>query len=85
MDAACWRNGGGMNPNALSFKPSPPAAVLGPVPATERMPCRFFLIGACKYGSRCVFSHDVPRKEESFMQGSSEPNVSLNRQPCDRS
>lgn len=85
MDVARRKSGGALNPNATSFQPSPPAAVVKPMLDGERLPCRFFLIGACKYGSRCVFSHDMPGEVESFTQGSSDPKVSLDQQPYDHS
>nr|CRX79022.1 hypothetical protein [Leucosporidium scottii] len=45
---------------APSTSPADADVNLPPRDVARNIPCRFFPLGACKYGDQCVFSHGIP-------------------------
>ncbi|KAJ0410115.1 hypothetical protein ATCC90586_001600 [Pythium insidiosum] len=46
--------------------PPPPPTTLGPPPPTL---CRFFVLGKCRFGSQCTYSHEIPKVLQEHTRG----------------
>ncbi|DBA04630.1 TPA: hypothetical protein N0F65_012213 [Lagenidium giganteum] len=59
------------------YRSTPPRSAKPPAPPTRpAAPCRFFVLGKCKFGSRCTFSHDLP-ETDSADKSDEEPEAKL--------